>query len=777
VLERTGPRYFLIGVIVAAVLVAVAGTTLLLRRANKSSVQSPTRAPLGTPEKLSSLFDGTSTVRHAANLDSIASAYNVRLTPGQADYLERNKFLLVPLSQSNHENFDDMLSYFDEIGGDYSPHQRAPQNTKLVTPDIVLHAYHKYFDLTLKELERDELLRLLKTFLSGLANNATQAATQAPADIAVRYQNILAEINVARTLLENKGAPRPDYFSDQSEEEKYLANDQAVDTFDNAKAIFLKYSPGLASDLTNKGLEELRLIYAADSAAGSPLWGQYADGVQADYTQYVPRSHYAEDSGLRAYFRTMMYLGRNSYLFGKDVGIKDANLVMNLFSVTDNAGNAPFLSWRRLKDITDSYAGKTDDITFNEWQSFVNVVLGSPQQTPQDLVGDSALKKLKDNINLLRKPKILADVVRDPRIGSLTKEDLLNASSGLRIFGQKFSFDAWILNDLTAGQESSPVRLPSTPTALFVPAALGDSRARSYVSQFLENEKGFSSAEIAGFMSRLDAKSKELRKIKPEEWSGSLGGAWLNLLGTLGHQYDDKAYPAYMRSEVFPDKQIQTFLGSYTELKHDTLLYTKQSYAEQGGGDEEESPLPPIVKGFVEPNLAFWKKLVALIDRTEQTFRANNVFQNHSAMPRLQEFKKIVSFFAELAEKELQGKALTDDEYEKLRTLELSFMAVPFGNSDQPHEDSGKVALIADLHTDAVGNKVLYEATGEPYLMIAFVDNENSPRLVVGLVFNHYEFTGNTGTRLTDEDWKKLVYETPSSLPIKPFSYSTLVPK
>ena len=154
--------------LIATVLAGLAGETLsLLTKPHKESL--PTEASLVSQQKLSSLLAGASTVGHATNLDAIAAAHGLRLSQEQADYLEKNKFLLVPLSPPNHQNFDDMLSYFDGIGGDYSPHQRTPQNTKLITPDIVLHAYHKYFDLTLMELEADELSPLLRTFLTGLA--------------------------------------------------------------------------------------------------------------------------------------------------------------------------------------------------------------------------------------------------------------------------------------------------------------------------------------------------------------------------------------------------------------------------------------------------------------------------------------------------------------------------------------------------------------------------------------------------------------------------------
>ena len=65
----------------------------------------------------------------------------------------------------------------------------------------------------------------------------------------------------------------------------------------------------------------------------------------------------------------------------------------------------------------------------------------------------------------------MSDVVISPEVLGQTKAELLAGTKAFRIFGQRFTFDGWILGPCTAGEEKVAVRLPSTPTALFVPAA------------------------------------------------------------------------------------------------------------------------------------------------------------------------------------------------------------------------------------------------------------------------------------------------------------------
>lgn len=752
------------------ILILATGGWVVYDRLLSERSASPTKelsqdftAPEQPREPLTLLEDG-SEVGMAKNLNDISLAYNLNLSKEQADYLEKNRFLLIPMKEPVYYTFDSMLDFFDKISGSYDPHYREPENTKLVTPDIVLHAYHKYFDLTLSELEMKELSPILEGFLTNIIENIKAEPSKANTDVAGRYQNILAQMIVGKVLIENRSPAKPEYFNSPEEEIAYSNRDKTIDGFANALKIFAKYSGALNPELRKKALDELSLIYEAEGVAISPLWGQYKDELKADYTQFTPRSHYTKNSALRAYFRAMMYLGRNSYLFGKDVGIKDANLLTALL---------PASAWQRITDITEFYAGPSDDITYIEWRDFVEKIIGK-NQTPETLISDSAIAKIKNRIDELRKPRIFSDIVIDPNIESKTKEDLLNESLGFRVFSQKFTFDAWVLNSLTTGQEKADTKLPSTPSALFIPAVFGDEEAKKYSVEFLKME-GFSDTEVAGFMNKLSDKTEEIGRIRPDEWLSSLNSAWLNVLSTLTKKYGSN-YPSYMQSSNFSSKQIQTFLGSYTELKHDTLLYAKQSYAELGAGGDEPPPLPPIVRGFVEPNLEFWSRLMTLIERNESFFNQHKVFQNHTALARLKEFKSIISLYQTIAKKEMNGQIVTESEYERLRTTNLAFIALPFGAED-PDEDSGKVALIADIHTDAVKGQILYEATGQPYIMLAYVNNENDPRLVVGLAFNHYELIEPLGRRLTDEDWKERVYDAPEKLPAKNFWYTNLLVK
>jgi hypothetical protein len=159
----------------------------------------------------------------------------------------------------------------------------------------------------------------------------------------------------------------------------------------------------------------------------------------------------------------------------------------------------------------------------------------------------------------------------------------------------------------------------------------------------------------------------------------------------------------------------------------------------------------------------------------EAGFRKYGLFKDElEEYGNLNRFQRAVAFCASLAAKELQGVPLTEEEYERLRTEPLSYMAQPRDKNMELEDKDKRSALIADLHTDALQGKILYEATGKPYIMLVLVGNEGTLRLAVGVAFNHYEFTGPLATRYNDSDWQSWVYEHRVPLPNKNFWYNGL---
>jgi hypothetical protein len=741
--------------------------------------------PLKTLEVTPSLKDAATTVDKAANYQGVMQLLGIQLTPGQKKFLNEHKFLLIPKRATQFKGkigegwtWDEMLGMFDEVGGPQPVHMRKPEHARLVTPDVLLHAFHKYFENSLEYLERFELGPLLRRFLQQAQARALKYRDQSSGKLAARYEVVAAQLTVPLVILENaQWSVSYEERRKKGWSEQYLTDKPDIpETLEGALQELRKFQKQFSPEVFGRLTQEIRNIYQAAGVEVSPLYGQYAkEGeVKTDYTQFTPRSHYAKTSLLRAYFRAMMYLGRNSYLLNKPEGIADALLLAHLLASPGTDGQPLVKDWQKLMEITAFYAGTPDDIGYPEWRNFVVKVLGAAKFSPAEAVNPEVLTKITQQLPELKGPRILSDVVISPGVPDLTKEELLAGAKAFRLFGQRFTLDAWVLNRLTAGAEKVRVRLPSTPSALFVPAALGDLQAREFAGAFLKQDAPpFSDDEVSGFYGKLDEVATDLKKVQDAEWYSSVGTAWLRLLGTLAQTFGP-GYPLYMQGKLFPVKQLQTFLGSYAELKHDTLLYAKQSFAEAGDGPEEKRP--PVPRGFVEPNLAFWQELQRLVAYTAAGFNKYDLFKGElEEYGRLSIFKQRVDFFTTLAVKELQGTPLSEAEYEKLRTGNLSFLAEPFVEGAILEDKDKRAGLIADIHTDALKGQILYEATGEPYFILALVGNGGVSRLTVGAAFNHYEFTGPLTTRFSDADWQERVYKIPPQLPRKNFWYRSLI--
>jgi len=729
--------------------------------------------------------DSAGALEQAVNYREVMQFLGVRLSSPQKEFLNEHKFLLIPKKATKFkgetkfsgcgspDSWDEMLGIFDALCGKLPDVDRKPENARLVNPDVVLHAFHKFFSNSLEHLEKTKIAHMLRSLLQAAQARAVACKQATNGELARHFEHVAAQLTVPLILVQNADwQPPKQNDMDRGEQNK----DDEADTLANAKRLARAYRYDFSPTTLGKIEDELGLIYEANRVGKSPLFGQYhnQEVVLDDYTQYSVRGHYEMHSILRGYFRAMMFLGRNSYPIESDDGVTDAMLMAYVLAGPDGKGQPLVEHWLQIMKLTGFYAGQSDDICYPEWRDFLIRTLGSDRLDPKWAIDASTIARIKANAKTLRRPRILSELSGDVRTAQQDKDERLQKSTGFRLFGQRFTVDGLIFDSLTAGLEKTDVRLPSTPSSVFVPAVLGDRSARGYSAEFLEQDTPkFSPAEVSAFLNRLDQVSTSVKGMNESDWFVSLGSGWLQVLSRLTGTYG-RGYPLFMQSKLFHLKQLESFLGSFTELKHDTILYAKQRMAEYGEPWPEETP-PPVPRGLVEPNLDFWHELQRLVEYAYAGFKKYGLFElQREEYGTLTQFKDQVNFYTACAEKHLQGIELTEEEYEKLRTYRLQYMAEPLEPGLIPgNKDTLRSGLIADIHTDAVTNRILYNATGEPYIMLVLIGNDGITRLTIGLAFNYYEFTNPIGRRLTDQEWQTKVYRQ-QSVPAKSFWFKDL---
>jgi hypothetical protein len=231
----------------------------------------------------------------------------------------------------------------------------------------------------------------------------------------------------------------------------------------------------------------------------------------------------------------------------------------------------------------------------------------------------------------------------------------------------------------------------------------------------------------------------------------------------------------FVKNENWGKKILQTFLGSWTELKHDTLLYAKQSYAERGAGGGETPPPLPVPKGYVEPNIAFFDRLISLVNLTDDGLKSFNILPSNLES-RNATFLSSLQFYRTIAVSELQNQKISDADFEKLRLDAGSLDNILQSPDSQIKlEKNARSAVIADVHTDVPKSQILYEADGIPNYIYVAVKDANGTRLTKGLVYSYYEFTSPIGKRLTDQDWQGWEYGDQTKAPAMPWWNKDLV--
>jgi len=260
-----------------------------------------------------------------------------------------------------------------------------------------------------------------------------------------------------------------------------------------------------------------------------------------------------------------------------------------------------------------------------------------------------------------------------------------------------------------------------------------------------------------GYDEAVQRLAEEFGQFTEADWNRNLYWSWLYALKPL-LQPLGAGYPTFMQTPAWADKSLATALASWAELRHDTILYAKQSYTFETG-----MPPEPPAPGYVEPGPEFYARLLALTQMTERGLSDLGVLSK-VGRTRLQNLSSILQRLVDISLAELRNERLSDEDYAFIRGFADSLEQVVLG----VEETGVKTTLVADVHTDLNSGQALEEGVGYVKLLLAAVRlPDNQIVLAAGPVLSYYEFKHPLSDRLTDEAWRAMLQagQTPARPP------------
>ncbi len=562
-----------------------------------------------------------------------------------------------------------------------------------VTTDSVLHTYHILFDYSLRILEVDKFSpALIDVTKHMLAESITQMNSGVAALATPATKNV-AFFGVAISLLGE--------------------------------------SPNLPPQAEGLVEKELSLINGHAGAASSPIFG-----YEEDYSQYVPRGHYTRNDTLKNYFKAMMWFGRMSFRI--QTTDMDANKEQTRMAIMITlALKDVFDQWKSIYEPTVFYVGEADDLTVFDYNQLIIDVYGNSMAL-SDLADDTKLMDFIGRASKLKSPKIQS-----------TGAEQIDETKGFRFMGQRFIPDSYMFQELVYDKVSTLSNPRYFPMGLDVMAVLGSARAYELL------DKVYDQTQYDNYAKQMESLKAQFAAFKDDTWTQNLYWCWLYCLMALLNEKGD-GYPSFMKSTAWTDKELDTSLGSWTELRHDTILYAKQSYATLG------MAMPPQTKphGYVEPNPELYGRLSSLVSMTSDGLKSRGLLLDEFA-DKLTSLNSLLASLKAISEKELTNASLSDDEYSLIENVGGTLQGIITFSSavaDEIESDTDqRMAVVADVHTDLNTNQVLEEGVGNPEYIFVIVPVNGSLTLTKGAAFSYFEFKQPVSDRLTDEAWQQML--------------------
>lgn len=615
----------------------------------------------------------------------------------------------------------------------------------LITSDSILHAMHRTYEDLLKQLESGYFSLVLQDVLTACHDELPIVASS-DGGPAAAHRDVDLSLTVARNLLKGAGASKAPRTMEH------------MDGWDGALLVNSKFGQD------REALAILEQIQLGALERGGATTSIYGGSRPIDYSQFKPRGHYTHNPQLSRYFRAMMWLGRADtgwFVLPPDPEsgmecdsrreLRDAVLLTRLLASTGTIATL-----QQVSDFIDYLVGRSDSL--NAFQ--MRELLERNQLTESGLLDDDVIALLEE---ALRASGLGAQRIRSQVVTS-NEHSLrqVEPPTTFQLFGQRFVLDSFVLSKVVYDSILFDGRKVKRlmPAGLDVMYVLGNDAALP----LLEDEM----AQFP-YAANLKASRDFIEQHSTSAWRETAYNTWLSALRTLDEDLSTERHaPQTMRTAAWQRKQLQTQLASWSELRHNTVLYAKPPYTSH--------VMCEYPTGYVEPYPELYAQVKLFVDETARRMEGANfnlAGRDYSpgqkrTVDSLRKMAEILGRLETLARKELAAEAFTEDEVEWIKQV------ISRGGGCGPPVYSGWYSdlflggaqrcsfwqpTIVDVHTNPNGDvaETLEAGVGDCNFLVAAIDNDGDRIIYVGPVYSYYEFLQPAEDRLTDEAWGKLL--------------------
>jgi len=614
---------------------------------------------------------------------------------------------------SGRRSFPSMLTVYAEL--------YAADLPLYVSADSVLNAVHLSYDSILADIETAHLIGSLERLVDGMRQKLPQHASSPASADADLF------LTITKSLLSEKPVA-PVAGAKQSE----------IDDF----------------------------VSRAQSAVGTGKLMLFGTPRDIDFSQFKPRGHYTDSPALSRYFRAMMWLGRIDLRLIET--LPDGSQVFRrrqfdaMLLLRSLLSDAQLALWTQVDSTLQTFVGKSDYMRFPE----VDALL---KDLGVDASGAAALSDQTVAQTIIDKGYGTQQIASQLIVNDTRDGRTLPLDRSFALFGQRYVIDSHVFSNVVYDRVKQRL-MPDPLDVAF--AAFGNDAALPLLKSELDKYSYAAALEQTRVLA--DAHGADY-------WNSNLYTSWLGALRALSPSAKDvldpgaAGLPKLTSTEAWSRRVLSTQLASWAELRHDTILYAKQSYT--------SAPACEYPDAYVEPYPAVFAALGQLADNGLRLSDSLNVDGPTGAGLR----ERIRSYFTQLratvgkleqmAQAQRSGTPFSGEQLAFINEAVHSyspggcapgpkmfdgwFAKLHYGVGADGRVVSEFKATIADVHTqpaDEGGNpvgRILHVGTGKARLMVVTLDTCRGARAYAGAASSYHELITTGFNRVNDLEWRQ----------------------